>query len=311
MWTADGRYLVFTESEGFSNGIATQGGIQTTMTLWALPLRDQERDPMDRDIDNEAEALAAEAAARQAGGGGRGGAAASGAAGRADRLEQHRASRAASRRAGHDARPIDAGARRSRDRTLGGGRRRAWRSRRRGAAGDSGAGLYVIDVETGQQTRLPNAPQSAAPAGRGGGGGGFGAGGGGSGIAFARDARTIYFTSGNGLYAAPVNLNALREAAAGGGGGGRGGRGGGAASRDASAGGGGGGGGGTARQVTYTANIEVDRKALRAQVFNEGWRIMKNRFYDAKMHGANWAAAARDVRARCCRTSATPKNCRT
>jgi len=23
-------------------------------------------------------------------------------------------------------------------------------------------------------------------------------------------------------------------------------------------------------------------------VFNEGWRIMKNRFYDAKMHGADW-----------------------
>ena len=42
--------------------------------------------------------------------------------------------------------------------------------------------------------------------------------------------------------------------------------------------------------MTYTANLEVDRKALRAQVFNEGWRIMKNRFYDAKMHGANWNA---------------------
>src|SRR4029079_18964091 len=46
----------------------------------------------------------------------------------------------------------------------------------------------------------------------------------------------------------------------------------------------------TARQVTYTANLEIDRKALRAQVFNEGWRIMKHRFYDAKMHGANWNA---------------------
>ena len=42
--------------------------------------------------------------------------------------------------------------------------------------------------------------------------------------------------------------------------------------------------------MTYTANLEVDHKALRAQVFNEGWRIMKNRFYDAKMHGANWNA---------------------
>ena len=47
----------------------------------------------------------------------------------------------------------------------------------------------------------------------------------------------------------------------------------------------------TARQVTYTANLEVDHKALRAQVFNEGWRIMKNRFYDGEMHGADWPAA--------------------
>jgi tricorn protease len=39
----------------------------------------------------------------------------------------------------------------------------------------------------------------------------------------------------------------------------------------------------------YTANIQVDKRLLRAQVFNEGWRIMKNRFYDAEMHGANWA----------------------
>src|SRR6266545_4587657 len=46
-----------------------------------------------------------------------------------------------------------------------------------------------------------------------------------------------------------------------------------------------------ARHVTYTANLEVDHKALRAQVFNEGWRIMKNRFYDAKMHGADWSLA--------------------
>jgi hypothetical protein len=51
--------------EGLSNGIATQGGIQTTMELWATSLRDRDRDPMNRDIDNEAQGLAAEAAARQ------------------------------------------------------------------------------------------------------------------------------------------------------------------------------------------------------------------------------------------------------
>ncbi|HKW03172.1 MAG TPA: S41 family peptidase, partial [Vicinamibacterales bacterium] len=47
----------------------------------------------------------------------------------------------------------------------------------------------------------------------------------------------------------------------------------------------------TARQITYTANIQVDHRALRSQVFGEGWRIMKNRFYDAEMHGADWNAA--------------------
>ena len=68
VWTADGRYIVFTSAEGFSNGIASQGGIQTTMELWVTALRDQDRDPMNRDIDNEAQGLAAEAAARQHGG---------------------------------------------------------------------------------------------------------------------------------------------------------------------------------------------------------------------------------------------------
>jgi len=43
--------------------------------------------------------------------------------------------------------------------------------------------------------------------------------------------------------------------------------------------------------VSFTATIEIDRGALRREVFNEGWRIMKNRFYDAKMHGADWNAA--------------------
>jgi hypothetical protein len=37
--------------------------------------------------------------------------------------------------------------------------------------------------------------------------------------------------------------------------------------------------------VTYTATIQVDKRQLRSQVFNEGWRIMKNRFYDSEMHG--------------------------
>ena len=76
VWTADGRYLVFIVAETASNGIATQGGIATTMSLWAVSLRDQDRDPMNRDVDNEAQGLAAEAAARGRGAGGGGGGAA-------------------------------------------------------------------------------------------------------------------------------------------------------------------------------------------------------------------------------------------
>ena len=111
-------------------------------------------------------------------------------------------------------------------------------------------------------------------------------------MVFARDGRTLYFRTGQGLFAAPINPAANANAGGARGGGGRRPR---RARRRArrqrrrrpepaatNA---------TARHVTYTVNLEVDHKALRAQVFNEGWRIMKNRFYDAKMHGADWNAA--------------------
>jgi len=287
VWTADGRYLVFTSSEGASSGIASQGGISTTMELWALSLRDQDRDPTNRDIDNEAQGLAAEAAARQTtgrGGSGQGGAAAqapevridwNGLARRAHQLsvpgtaiggltpspEGHSVALTAS----------TAGA--------GGGR---------GGAPDANAGMYIINVESGQLTRVPPAPENAAAgAGRGGRGGAAGGpGGGGSSMAFARDGRTLYFRSGSGLFATPVNLagaGAAQATSGAGRGAGRGGRGGAPTVTEPAA-------NATARQVTYTVNIEVDRKALRSQVFNEGWRIMKHRFYDPKMHGADWNA---------------------
>ena len=69
VWTSNGRYIVFTSSSAISGGIASTGGRGGAMELWALSLRDQDRDPVSRDIDNEAQGLAAEAAARQTGGG--------------------------------------------------------------------------------------------------------------------------------------------------------------------------------------------------------------------------------------------------
>jgi tricorn protease len=45
------------------------------------------------------------------------------------------------------------------------------------------------------------------------------------------------------------------------------------------------------KPVNFTVRVEVDHRAERKQVFAESWRIMKHRFYDAKMHGANWDEA--------------------
>jgi tricorn protease len=288
VWTADGRYIVFTSIESTSSGIASVGGFNQAMQLWALSLRDLDRDPMNRDIDNEAQGLAAEAAARQAGRGGAGGGTPQpaevridwdGLARRALRLTVPGTTVGGLTPApeGHSIALTVSSA------TPGGGRG--------GGAGstDPTFGRYILNVESGQLTRLPPAPESTA-SGRGGGRGGFGQFAGGTAMVFARDGRTLYFRSGDGLFAAPVPAGATGTQAASepGGRGGRG-RGGApaAAPQDSSA----PSSTATARQVTYTANLEVDRKALRAQVFNEGWRIMKNRFYDAKMHGADWNAA--------------------
>ena len=120
-------------------------------------------------------------------------------------------------------------------------------------------------------------------------GGGFG---GGSEPQWSRDSRSIYFLQGGGIYtlagrrAAPATDTAA--AAAAGGRGGRGGRGGAAAAapatETASA-------GAAPRRIPFSVKMEIDVTAERRQVFEEAWRVMKNRFYDPKMHGVNWAAA--------------------
>jgi tricorn protease len=285
VWTADGRYVVFTSVEAASNGIATQGGISTTMDLYVLALRERDRDPLNRDIDNEAQGLAAEAAARQAGRGGGGGAGAaaqppevridwSGLARRAQRLPMQGNSFGSLTPSpeGHAVALTMS--------TAGTGGRG-------GGGGDAegGPARYIVDVESGQVTPVPRPAETATGAGRGGGRGRGGAPGGGAGaMVFARDGRTLYFRAGTGLFAAAIPASAT----GGGPGAGRGGRGGAAQAPGQAA---QAGAGTTARQVTYTANIEVDRRALRSQVYHEGWRIMKNRFYDPAMHGADWPAA--------------------
>ena len=273
VWTADGQYLVFTSTESTSSGIASQGGLNATTSLWVLALRDRDRDPMNRDIDNEAQGLAAQAEARQNAARGSGQPPEvridwSGLSRRATRLTVP-GNAIASLTPGPEGAFV---ALTIGTRVAGGG----------GPGGGAGAdaGMFVINVESGQLTRVPRPPATAGGQGGGGnaGGGGFG---GGASFTFARDGRTLYFRSGTGLYAATINLNANAGAPR------PAGRGGGAQPeiQEPS------GPNATARRVTYSAAIEVDHRALRKQVFNEGWRIMKHRFYDAKMHGANWEEA--------------------
>lgn len=96
-------------------------------------------------------------------------------------------------------------------------------------------------------------------------------------LKFAKDGRAIYFMEGEKLYS--VDISSIASSA------------GGARSAAAAAGAAGPARGFERHAVTFTAKVEVDHRQERMQVFNESWRIMKNRFYDADMHGVDWAKA--------------------
>lgn len=109
---------------------------------------------------------------------------------------------------------------------------------------------------------------------------------------WSRDGRSIYILQGRGIYAVsvPVSVDgAAPQSGAPAGFGGRGGRGVAAppttptATTSAVSAG--------PRRINFTVQMAIDRPAERKQVFEEAWRTMKNRFYDPKMHGVNWAAA--------------------
>jgi tricorn protease len=135
------------------------------------------------------------------------------------------------------------------------------------ADGRPSATIYSIQEDGTQMARLVQSAPSRGeeedtP------GGAFGRGF--SDLQFSRDGRSLFFMEGNRLNV--VELGAAPAAAA---------------SRSALA---------TPRSyerkpVNFTVRVEVDHRAERKQVFAESWRIMKHRFYDAKMHGANWDEA--------------------
>jgi tricorn protease len=168
-----------------------------------------------------------------------------------------------------------------------------------GGGGGGGAGsIYTIQDDGKRLNQLasgtpitPPAEGDTPPPGRRG-GGGFG--GGISSLSLTKDGRTLYFQEGDGVYSTTVSLGAAGGPGGGGGGG--------AGPRGAGGGGGRGGmaaalaaatpsaGGGSKKKVTFNVTLEIDKPGEWAEMFDDAWRTMKYRFYDAKMHGKDWDA---------------------
>ncbi len=151
----------------------------------------------------------------------------------------------------------------------------------------SAPSLYTIAEDGSRLTRLSQGPapepSEETPRGRGFGRGGL------ADPQWSKDGRSIYYLQGGGIYsvAAPSpSASDSSPAPAGSGFGGRGSRGSAPATTPTSS-----APPSTPRRVSFTVRLEVDETAERRQVFEEAWRVMKNRFYDPKMHGVDWAAA--------------------
>ncbi len=48
--------------------------------------------------------------------------------------------------------------------------------------------------------------------------------------------------------------------------------------------------GGEAKATEFQARLTIDRPAVRLQVLDEGWRSLRDKFYDPQMHGVDWPA---------------------
>jgi tricorn protease len=133
--------------------------------------------------------------------------------------------------------------------------------------------VYSVQEDGRRLTRVTaGLPPQDAEGGGPGGGGGFG--GGISDLNVSRDGRTLFFRERDSIYSVPLSAGAGQGAGA----------------ATAAAGGGPGGAGGR-RRINFNVRVRVDHQAEWAEMFDDGWRTMKYRFYDPKMHGMDWDAA--------------------
>jgi tricorn protease len=251
LWTPDGKYLVYTASNDVGSGPISVGNKMTSQ-LYILPLMPEGMDRGDKGIDSEEEAL------KKAGAGKGQKADKTVAEVKIDFTKIGRRARALTK-AGDN---VGAVAVTPDSKTVV--------FATNGVEGGKNVqSIWSIGIDGGTATRVvqstPQDPEGGAPPpGKKGGGGGGGVIGS---LQFAKEGRTLYFKQGKSIYV--TNL----------GGGGQDGQM--PAAKGAAQGGG--------KKINFVAKVEVDHRAQRQQVFLEAWRVMRHRFYDPKMHGADWA----------------------
>ncbi len=131
--------------------------------------------------------------------------------------------------------------------------------------------IYSIQADGRRLTRIAAGEPPTGGGGGGGRGGGGGFGGGINNLMISRDGRTLFFREASSVYTVALAAAAGPGAqAAGGGSGGR------ESAR---------------RRVNFTARVKIDKSTEWAEMFDDAWRTMKYRFYDAAMHGKDWDAA--------------------
>ncbi len=256
-WTPDGKRLVFLA------GLAQAGSAtlrRAFVQLYSVSLIKEEKNPTDRGVDDEEQAQAAEKLDRQRNAQARGEAAKpdvkidfDGITRRAHQVT-HLSDNVTSVAVSPDSRLYAFVAVSDLD-------------------GRPVATLYTIPEDGTQTTAITTSSRTAEGEDGGGPGGGRQI----TSLKFSKDGRTIYFMEAEGLYAVD-----LGPGGAGAGGGGRAGGAGAAASATA-------GRSSERRRINFTARVEVDHREEWKQVFHESWRVMKHRFYDAEMHGVDWA----------------------
>ena len=136
--------------------------------------------------------------------------------------------------------------------------------------------IYSIQDDGRRLARITaGQPPTDGDGGGPGGGGGFG--GGISELNISRDGRTLFFSERDGVWSVPISAGGPGAGA-------------GAAAAAAGQGGTAVGGGGGRRRINFNVRVQIDRPAEWAEMFDDGWRTMKYRFYDPKMHGMDWDA---------------------